>query len=158
MHVLRTGGDRRRLAVVLHDIEPATLGHCALIREWLGDLGVDRATLGIVRRSPALALWLDERLAAGDAVAHQGGRPARGEAIAPSRRWSAAPRFPVVPGRGAMRVDLRPTDFDRSSGRIRAMERALRRAAAAREVVTLDDLAPAAVAAAPPGLRTDALA
>jgi predicted deacetylase len=71
----------RRLAVALHDVEPATYERCALIRDWLSDHGVDRMTLLVVpapdmhpfdRRSPALAEWLAERRAAGDAVAQQG--------------------------------------------------------------------------------------
>src|SRR3954447_17110978 len=84
----------RRLAVALHDIEPATFEHCALIREWLGDLGVGRATLCVVpaadhhpffQRSPALSTWLQERRAAGDAIAQQGFVGGRG----PSARESA---------------------------------------------------------------------
>lgn len=79
-----------RLAVALCDIEPATFEHCALIREWLGDLGVERVTLCVVpaadhhpffQRSPALTEWLKERERRGDAVAQQGfvgGRPANG--------------------------------------------------------------------------------
>src|SRR2546429_6632236 len=35
----------RRIAVALHDIEPATFERCALIRDWLDDHGVDRGTL-----------------------------------------------------------------------------------------------------------------
>jgi hypothetical protein len=77
-----------RLAVALHDIEPATFEHCSLIREWLGDLGVDRVTLCVIpaadhhpffQRSPALTEWLVERRREGDAIAQQGfvgGRPA----------------------------------------------------------------------------------
>ena len=65
----------RQLAVVIHNIEPATFEHCALIRDWLDDLGVDRVTLLVIpaadhhpffQRSPALAEWLRERRAAGD--------------------------------------------------------------------------------------------
>lgn len=71
----------RRLAVALHDVEPATYERCALIRDWLVDHGVDRATLLVTpardlhpfdRRSPELAAWLDERRAAGDAIAQHG--------------------------------------------------------------------------------------
>lgn len=71
----------RRLAVALHDVEPATFERCALIRDWLGDHGVDRVTLLVTpardlhpfdRRSPALAAWLAERRAAGDAIAQHG--------------------------------------------------------------------------------------
>jgi hypothetical protein len=191
-----------RLAVVLHDIEPATFGHCALIRDWLADLGVDRVTLCVVpapdhhpffRRSPALADWLRERRAGGDAIAQQGlvsgrtpPRHATTEQVSAGRRlleeaglepsgyragtlahaltarrdvgtmfrwWMAAGRFPVASERGAVRVDLRPEDFDRLPDRTRAMERALRRAAAAREVVTFDDLAAADAAGRVPALR-----
>ena len=70
-----------RLAVAVHDVEPATFERCALIRDWLADQGVDRATLLVVpasdmhpfdRRSPELAEWLAERRAQGDAIAQQG--------------------------------------------------------------------------------------
>ena len=194
--------DPGRLAVVLHDVEPATFGHCALIRDWLADLGVHRVTLCVVpapdhhpffRRSPALAEWLHERRAVGDAIAQQGlvsgrtpSRQATAEQVRAGRRllqsaglvpsgyragtlahaltarrdvgtmfqwWMAAGRFPVASERGAMRVDLRPGDFDRHPERTRAMERTLRRAAATRDVVTFDDLAAgeAGMAALTPG-------
>jgi predicted deacetylase len=70
-----------RLAVALHDVEPATYERCALIRDWLADHGVDRVTLLVIpardlhpfdRRSPGLAAWLAERREAGDAVAQEG--------------------------------------------------------------------------------------
>ncbi|MEA2293603.1 MAG: hypothetical protein QOE86_1242 [Solirubrobacteraceae bacterium] len=70
-----------RLAVALHDIEPATFEHCSLIREWLTDLGVERVTLCIIpaadhhpffQRSPAMTEWLRERRRSGDAIAQQG--------------------------------------------------------------------------------------
>ncbi len=79
-----------RLAVALHNIEPATFEHCALIRDWLADLGVRRVTLLVIpaadmhpffQRSPALAEWLRERRDAGDGIAQQGfvgGRAATG--------------------------------------------------------------------------------
>jgi hypothetical protein len=79
-----------QLAVALHNVEPATFEHCALIRDWLADLGVDRVTLMVIpaadhhpffQRSPALAAWLRERRANGDSIAQQGfvgGRGARG--------------------------------------------------------------------------------
>jgi predicted deacetylase len=69
------------LAVALHDVEPATFERCALIRDWLADLGVDRVTLLVIPardlhpladRSPEIAAWLIERQAAGDAVAQHG--------------------------------------------------------------------------------------
>jgi predicted deacetylase len=71
----------RRLAVALHDVEPATYDRCALIRDWLNDLGVDRATLLVIpapdlhafdRRRPELAAWLEERVQAGDSIAQHG--------------------------------------------------------------------------------------
>lgn len=70
-----------RLAVALHGIEPATFEQCTLIRDWLDDLGVGRVTLLVIpaadhhpfyQRSPALAEWLRERRADGDAIAQQG--------------------------------------------------------------------------------------
>ena len=69
------------IAVSLHDVEPATFERCALIRDWLDDLGVDRVTLLVIPapdlhpfhdRRPDLAEWLDERSRAGDAVAQHG--------------------------------------------------------------------------------------
>ena len=69
------------LAVALHDVEPGTFERCALIRDWLSDLGVDRVTLLVIPardlhpladRSPAIAEWLIERQRAGDAVAQHG--------------------------------------------------------------------------------------
>src|SRR6516165_3841417 len=74
-------GERRRLAVSLHDIEPATFERCALIRDWLSDHGVDRVTLLVIpardlhpiaERSPEMVSWLDERGRAGDSIAQHG--------------------------------------------------------------------------------------
>ena len=73
--------DDGQLAVALHHIEPATFEHCALIRDWLADLGVRRVTLLVIpaadlhpffQRSPALAEWLRARRDAGDGIAQQG--------------------------------------------------------------------------------------
>jgi predicted deacetylase len=69
------------LAVAVHDVEPATFRRCALIRDWLDDLGVGRVTLLVIpapqlhpfpARSPELANWLLDRVDAGDAVAQHG--------------------------------------------------------------------------------------
>ncbi|MGD0196917.1 MAG: DUF2334 domain-containing protein [Solirubrobacteraceae bacterium] len=69
------------LAVAIHDVEPATFQRCALIREWLDDLGVDRVTLLVIPardlhpladRSPEITEWLATRLRAGDAIAQHG--------------------------------------------------------------------------------------
>jgi len=71
----------RAIAVALHDVEPATYERCALIRDWLGDLGIDRMTLLVIpapdlhpftHRRPEMVDWLDERVAAGDAIAQHG--------------------------------------------------------------------------------------
>jgi hypothetical protein len=80
----REPGERGRdleLAVTLHAVEPATFERCALIRDWLADNGVDRATLLVVPatdlhpladRSGELVQWLIERREAGDAIAQCG--------------------------------------------------------------------------------------
>lgn len=69
------------LAVALHDVEPASFERCALIRDWLDDLGVERVTLLVIpapqlhpfpMRSPELTNWLLDRVDAGDAVAQHG--------------------------------------------------------------------------------------
>ncbi len=75
------GGAGRRIAVALHDIEPATFERCALIRDWLDDHGVDRVTLLVIpardlhplgERSPEMVSWLSERERLGDAIAQHG--------------------------------------------------------------------------------------
>ncbi len=71
----------RRIAVALHDIEPATFERCALIRDWLEDHGVNRVTLLVIpardlhplgERCPEMVGWLNERRMAGDAIAQHG--------------------------------------------------------------------------------------
>jgi len=73
--------DHGALAVSIHDVEPASFDRCALIRDWLADLGVQRVTLLVIpapqlhpfpARSPQLANWLLDRVDAGDAVAQHG--------------------------------------------------------------------------------------
>jgi predicted deacetylase len=70
-----------RIAVALHDIEPATFERCALIRDWLDDHGVSRVTLLVIpardlhplgERSPEMARWLAERRRGGDSIAQHG--------------------------------------------------------------------------------------
>ena len=77
----RRGGERRKIAVALHDIEPATFDRCAMIRDWLDDHGVDRVTLLVIpardlhplgERSPEMASWLAARRRGGDSIAQHG--------------------------------------------------------------------------------------
>jgi len=103
--VPRDHGSRPRIAVALHDIEPATFERCALIRDWLDDHGVNRVTLLVIpardlhplgERSPAMTSWLIERRRRGDSIAQHGFRhepPRRGafsrQSLAPRGRRSA---------------------------------------------------------------------
>jgi predicted deacetylase len=95
-----TPRDQGALAVSIHDVEPATFERCALMRDWLSDLGVPRVTLLVIpapqlhpftARSPQLANWLLDCVDAGDAVAQHGlqhrrtRRPSRLER--PLRGW-----------------------------------------------------------------------
>jgi hypothetical protein len=91
----RRGAHRARIAVALHDIEPATFQRCALIRDWLDDHGVDRVTLLVIpardlhpvgERSPEMARWLAERSRAGDSIAQHGFQHERQRCGALSRR------------------------------------------------------------------------
>ena len=81
--MLRSGLPIRpvRIAVALHDIEPATFERCARIRDWLDDHGVDRITLLVIpardlhplgERCPEMVDWLNERRVTGDAIAQHG--------------------------------------------------------------------------------------
>ena len=96
----RSHGGHATLAVAIHDVEPASFERCALMRDWLDDLGVDRVTLLVIpapqlhpfpARSPELANWLLDRVDAGDAVAQHGlqhRRTRRPGALArPFRTW-----------------------------------------------------------------------
>ena len=98
--------------MTLHDVEPSTFERCALIREWLDDLGIERTTLLVspaADRAPGLATWLRERASAGDEIVQQG---------AALRRTRT---------RRARRLDLHPADLDHPR-RVMALERVLRRA------------------------------
>jgi hypothetical protein len=105
--------ENERLAVALHGIEPATFERCALIRDWLSDLGVDRLTLMVIpaadhhpfyQRSPALTEWLHQRDAAGDAIAQQG--------FVATRSGDAAAAEHVRSGRRLMRrAGLMPSGY-----------------------------------------------
>ncbi len=89
------GTETRTIAVALHDVEPATFERCALMRDWLGDHGIERVTLLVIpardlhpagRRSPEMMQWLAERQRAGDAIAQHGfHHGARYRAPAPER-------------------------------------------------------------------------
>jgi uncharacterized protein len=77
----RTPRRERRIAVAIHDVEPATFERCALIRDWLADHGIDRATLLVIpapdlhpffQRRPDLAAWLLDCRDRGDAIAQHG--------------------------------------------------------------------------------------
>lgn len=110
---------RRRIAVALHDIEPATFERCALIRDWLEDHGVDKVTLLVVPagdlhpfhdRRPELAEWVGERVALGDAVAqhgfqHRQARPPTGlRRTVPRRHGPGAAEFVGLDDREARRA------------------------------------------------------
>jgi len=86
------------LAVALHDVEPATYERCALIRDWLADLGVDRVTLLVIPapdlhpfhdRRPDLATWLEECARGGDAIAQHGFQHRQVRRAAPPRQLVA---------------------------------------------------------------------
>ena len=73
--------DEPFLAVALHDVQPTEFERCALIRDWLADMGIARMTLLVIpaprmkpffQSSPDLAAWLRERRASGDAIAQHG--------------------------------------------------------------------------------------
>ena len=88
----------RTIAIALHDIEPATFGRCALIRDWLYDHGVTRTTLLVIpardlhpldERCPEMVAWLEQCRNKGDVIAQHGFQHSAGR----GSRWT--------PGRGA---------------------------------------------------------
>ena len=105
MIVPRSSGQARTIAVALHGIEPATFERCALIRDWLDDHGVERATLLVIpardlhpvgERCPEMISWLAERSRMGDSIAQHGFQHQ------PRRRNSGGRMMPPrAPGRRA---------------------------------------------------------
>jgi predicted deacetylase len=98
-----------RIAVALHDIEPATFDRCALIRDWLSDHGVDRVTLLVIpardlhplgERSPEMVGWLREREQRGDAIAQHGFHHLRARRSSNARELIADLRATGVRRRG----------------------------------------------------------
>src|SRR4051794_32282042 len=88
----------RRLAVTLHDVEPATFERCALMREWLDDLEVERVTLLVIPaadlhplgdRAPQLVSWVEQRARRGDEIAQHGFQHLQVRAAAPPRQLVA---------------------------------------------------------------------
>lgn len=150
------GADPAEIAVTLHRIEPATFERSALIRDWLADHDIARATLLVVPatdvhpladRSTRLVDWLLERRSAGDAIgqcaftgscaAHCAGRPVisagglQASAAAPAARRRAALRAPLLC------VDLTP---DLRPRHVRALDELLSKAAG-RRAVTAPEIA-----------------
>jgi uncharacterized protein len=118
-----------QIAVALHDVEPATFDRCALIRDWLGDHGIERVTLLVIPapdlhpfhdRRPEMVHWLAECAARGDAIAQHGFQH-RASAAAPRRSNPAAEflgldvdetRRAVEAGRRVLRLaGVRPRGF-----------------------------------------------
>src|SRR3954471_11316532 len=93
----------RRPAFTLHTVEPATFERCALMREWLDDLEVDRVTMLVIPavdlhpvgdRAPELVSWLAQRARRGDEIAQHGFQHLQ-------VRAAAAPRQIVARAQGA---------------------------------------------------------
>jgi predicted deacetylase len=90
-----------RIAVAIHDVEPATFERCALIRDWLDDHGIERATLLVIPapdlhpfadRRPDMVDWLVECSARGDAIAQHGFQHRR----SPAAPWGTNPAAEFV--------------------------------------------------------------
>jgi len=88
----------RAIAVALHDVEPSTFTRCALVRDWLEDLGIARATLLVIPavdlhpfydRRPELTDWLAERALRGDAIAQHGFQHRQTRRAGATRQWVA---------------------------------------------------------------------
>ncbi|MGI8781620.1 MAG: DUF2334 domain-containing protein [Solirubrobacteraceae bacterium] len=101
-HGAARGRAERRIAVAIHDVEPATFERCALIRDWLADHGIDRATLLVIpapdlhpffQRRPDLAAWLLDCRDRGDAIAQHGFQHRRAGAGGRLRRVDPAAEF-----------------------------------------------------------------
>ena len=89
---------QRTIAVAIHGIEPATFQRCALIRDWLADHEIDRATLLVIpardmhpvgERSPEMVAWLGDRRREGDVIAQHGFRHGYGHGHISARRLFA---------------------------------------------------------------------
>jgi predicted deacetylase len=114
-----------KIAVALHDVEPATFERCALLREWLQDRGVDRVTLLVIpardlhplgERSPTMIDWLTACRRAGDSIAQhgfqheqlrRGGRPGQMSMLARSRREAEFAGLDGVESRRAVEAGWR---------------------------------------------------
>ncbi len=123
------GGDVtcRRLAVSIHDVEPASFSRCALIRDWLDDFGVEKVTLLVIpapqlhpftSRSPELVNWLLDRRDAGDAIAQHGLQ---------HRRTRPAPRFqrPLRSWQGGTAAEYPGLDAESTIASVEAGRRVL---------------------------------
>jgi len=125
---IRRGLARPRIAVALHDIEPATFERCALMRDWLDDHGVDRVTLLVIPardlhpldgRSPEMADWLLDRRRAGDSIAQHGFRHEQ-------LRRGAISRQALAHGRGRRAAEFVGLDGDETRRAVDAGWRVLK--------------------------------